>query len=191
MAFQTSTRSGGRLRALAVTALVLAAAGPAAQAGERGRPAACAGSDAEPRIASVRAVRSTTLCLINAERSRRGLHRLRFDRRLARLAGRHAWDMVRRDYFSHETPDGRSLRERVVRSSYARNRDRRWRVGENLAWGRSTTARPSAIVAAWMRSRSHRRLILSRRYRDIGVAVVRRAPNDGAGATYVANFGAR
>lgn len=194
MALHITTRTSVRLLALALAAVALAPLGSAALAGERDPAAACAGADLLPHGASIRAVVHSTLCLVNAERSRRGIHRLRYDRRLSRIGASHARDMVRRGYFSHSTPDGRDLYERVAATGYARTRRRgRWRVGENLAWGRSHESRPAAIVAAWMRSRSHRRIMLSRRFHQIGIAVVRHGPDarGGPAATYVAEFGAR
>jgi hypothetical protein len=67
----------------------------------------------------------------------------------------------------------------------------RWHVGENLAWGTLRRARPAAVVAAWLRSPSHRRIMLDPRYRVVGVGVVRGVPFPGPrhGRTYTADFG--
>jgi uncharacterized protein YkwD len=69
---------------------------------------------------------------------------------------------------------------------------RRWSLGENIAWGSGAKASPKAIVSAWMASPPHRRNILTRKYRRIGIGVATGAPVAGVnGATYVTDFGAR
>lgn len=67
---------------------------------------------------------------------------------------------------------------------------RRFAVGENIGTlsGRSTVTR---IVSAWMRSPRHRRHILTARFRDVGIGMVRRSTTGGAGATFTTSFGWR
>jgi uncharacterized protein YkwD len=50
---------------------------------------------------------------------------------------------------------------------------------------------PSAVIATWLRSASHRRIVLSPRYRRVGIGIVRGTPVAGApsGLTYTADFG--
>ena len=184
-----------RLLAAALTAALLISLVPAAAdaAGRRSGPSGCASSSANPHAVAYTAARSATLCLLNRERRKRGLRSLRYNRRLATAAGRHAKDMVRRGYFAHDSLDGRDFVDRIMRTRYIRGRRGGWALGENLAWGSGDLATPRSIVRAWMRSRSHRRNILNRRFREIGVALVLSAPVRGAGraATYVTEFGAR
>lgn len=194
MTVRKQTRAARGIATLASAGAVFALAGSEAVAS----PLAYTARQAEARCstaaiarvhhARLDSLRHGTICLVNAERAARGLPPLRPDRRLRRMAGRHALDMVRRGYFSHRTPTGGRLRDRVRASGYGRSR--RWRVGENLAWGRGARTRPYATVAAWMASPPHRDVILSRRYRQIGIAIVRRAPG-GPGATYVVELGSR
>jgi uncharacterized protein YkwD len=68
---------------------------------------------------------------------------------------------------------------------------RGWSLGENLAWGTGDVASPARIVDAWMHSPGHRRNILDRRFREIGIGLAPGAPGRGDGATYVTEFGAR
>jgi hypothetical protein len=57
----------------------------------------------------------------------------------------------------------RRLRQaRAAVSVVLRSRDRRWKVGENLAWGIGESSTPRSIVAAWMASAEHRKNILGR-----------------------------
>ena len=127
------------------------------------------------------------LCEVNEVRADRGLGQLGTDRRLQRAAEAHARDMVRRDYFSHVTPEGETVSDRLRDADYITGRVT-WRVGETLAWGRKRMSTPAATVAAWMRSPSHRRVLLGH-YREIGIGVAGGDPFGGAGTTYAADVG--
>src|SRR5918999_4092295 len=137
--------------------------------------ASCANASAVPTTVSMAAIRSSTLCLLNAERRRRGLRPLRRDRRLARAARRHARDMDARNYFNHTSRSGASFVDRIRRAGYLRGA-RGWSVGENLAWGTGGLGTPQAIVRAWMNSPGHRDNILNGRFREIGVGISPGAP---------------
>jgi uncharacterized protein YkwD len=154
--------------------------------------ASCANASAVPSAVSMAAIRGSTLCLLNAERRRRGLRPLRRDRRLGRAARRHARDMDARNYFNHTSRSGASFVDRIRRAGYLRGA-RRWTVGENLAWGSGGLGSPRSIVRAWMNSPGHRANILNRRFREIGVGISPGAPVSGVGngATYATSFGAR
>ena len=142
--------------------------------------------------ASKRALASATVCLVNGERAERGLRPLRVNRRLSRAARVHARDMVRRDYFAHDSLSGDSFVDRIRRAGYLRG-PRAWVVGENLAWGSGNRSTPASIVRAWMNSPGHRANILQRRFREIGIGLVLGAPENAGGpaATYATDFGAR
>ena len=65
------------------------------------------------------------------------------------------------------------LRQNTLKHGNYSKRVRRYvrrvsRVGENLAWMRGCD--PSDIVAMWARSSGHRRVMLSRSFRRVGVA---------------------
>jgi uncharacterized protein YkwD len=124
-----------------------------------------------------------TLCLLNAERRRRGLPPLRPNTALRRAARRHAEDMLERDYFAHDSPDGTDPHERIRSAGYRGAR----LTGENLAKGEREAGAPSSIVDGWMHSRGHRQNILRRGFDEIGVAIA----EDGDLAVYVTTFGRR
>jgi uncharacterized protein YkwD len=169
--------------ALAATVLVTALAAPSAAADR------CAGSDTMPTDDTLSDTATAVVCQINQERRRRNVPALHGDDRLDLAGGRHAHDMVTRDYFSHVTPGGRGFVARLRAVGYLDDASR-WAVGETLAWGRGRRATPSATVAAWMTSPPHRRVLLNRRYRDIGIGVTLGIPfGRAAGATYAAEFG--
>ena len=152
-----------------------------------GAGAACA---VVPDAASVPAAVDATLCLLNGERADRGLPPLAADDRLAAAASAFAGDLVAGSYFSHTGRDGSDLVDRIRRTGYITD-DRPWHVGENLAWGTGALAAPAAIVQAWMNSQGHRDNILNAEFGEIGIGIVAGNPAraDGAGATYVTEFG--
>lgn len=129
-----------------------------------------------------------TLQLLNAARATQGAPALRPDPRLARSARAHSRDMVARHYFDHVSPRGAGLRERVARTGWTRGRNG-WRLAENLGWGSGSLATPSAIVAAWLDSPDHRRILLDRRLRVDGIGIAPGTPQGAPGATYTADFG--
>lgn len=180
-------------RRLGVGLLCAAAVSTAATADAAA--AGCPGSDRVPRAATVDEAATATLCVINHERARRHIPRLRSQAALDRAGRRYARDMVRRQFFSHTSPSGASMVERLRDVGYA-DPDRVWSVGEALAWGAGTTrATPTKIVAAWMASPPHRRLLLDRDYRDVGIGVAAGLPvpdrHYAPGATYAAELGVR
>jgi uncharacterized protein YkwD len=150
----------------------------------------CANADLQPDATNLPTVSDATFCLLNAERTSRGLTTLKPDRQLQRAALAHGGDMVDHQYFAHEGRDGSQPAERIRAVGYLSGGGA-WRIGENLAWGTGGLATPRAIMAAWMNSPGHRANILQPRYRQIGFGVISGNPNaaDGSGATYVTEFG--
>jgi uncharacterized protein YkwD len=139
---------------------------------------------------SIRDARKATLCLLNHERTRDGLHPLRFNHKLALAGLRHARDMVQNDYFAHTAPSGQNFVARILRTDYVPPAAS-WILGENLAWGDHEDSTPRAIVRAWMASPAHRRNILTPDFREVGIAIVSGAPVPGVddAATYATEFG--
>jgi len=148
----------------------------------------CASADALPLVASSAKLANAAACLVNQERTRRGLPALRQNKQLANAAHGHSRDMVSRDYFSHDTEGGGDFAGRIHRAGY-----RGLTLGEDLAWGSGTLGTARAIVHSWMKSPGHRANILSRRYREMGVGVALGIPGGAGlgGATYAIDFGRR
>ncbi len=153
---------------------------------------ACAAAHASPANADARRLEDAVLCLVNRERTKRGLSRLRPNDRLDRAARGHSRAMVERNFFSHDSPGGRSVLERVKSRGYRSSGG--LMVGENIAWGSGSYATPGEIVDGWMNSSGHRANILHRGFDEIGVGVALGAPRPVSGqpaATYTTDFGAR
>jgi uncharacterized protein YkwD len=177
-----------RIVILVLAACVPAAGAPAAWARPPG-VASCASASAQPTAAGRAVAEAATLCLVNRERTRRGLRPLRANRHLAAAARDHSTDMVRRGYFEHG-----AFATRIRSHGYGRG-SRAWTLGENIAWGNAELATPASIVDAWMHSPGHRANILYRGFKEAGVGVAAGVPDAEAaavgGATYTLDFGAR
>ena len=61
--------------------------------------------------------------LINNERQSRGLSTLEYDYALAKIAGDHSEDMVIRNFFSHNNPDGLGPTDRAKMAGYNTYKD--------------------------------------------------------------------
>ncbi len=94
--------------------------------------------------------------VINRVRHAHGRKRLHAGRRLSRVADLHSRNMLARDFFAHG-----SFAQRVRRFAPYR------RLGENLAW--TSRCSPGLVVRMWLRSAAHRKVLLSRSYRRVGV----------------------
>ena len=118
--------------------------------------------------------------LINKERTKRGLAQLRVNAKLTRSARGHSAEMGELKYFAHSSATGENWSSRVVRYGYTRQGFGYWKAGENIYYGASLYSSPVACVDAWMRSRSHRKVILTKVFRDLGVGAVRTETGYGA-----------
>src|SRR4051794_25686588 len=168
--------------------LLLLAAG-AAGASPASAATGCASADGPPARASTVALGNAALCLVNQERTARGLKPLKLNRRLSKAAAGHARDMVARNYFSHDSLGGGDFVDRIRKAGYMAPRAFPT-LGEDLAWGSGTLGTPRAIVQSWMESPGHRANILTRQFREAGMGVAFGDPGAGEdGATYTLDFG--
>ncbi|MBI2031344.1 MAG: hypothetical protein HYT08_01895 [Candidatus Levybacteria bacterium] len=103
------------------------------------------------------------LTFVNQKRQENGLPALSLSSELAAAAQNKAKDMFAKDYWAHNSPDGKSpwafFKEANYNYVYA---------GENLARGFSTS---EEVTNAWMASPDHRANILSQNYSEVGFAV--------------------
>lgn len=101
--------------------------------------------------------------LVNAERARQGLRLLKPDPELAEVARAHSRDMLARGYFSHVSPEGRDLADRIRQAEL-----RYIAAGENLAFAQTLPVAHQGL----MKSPGHRANILQPRFARLGVAVL-------------------
>ncbi|WP_234386644.1 CAP domain-containing protein, partial [Streptomyces sp. ERV7] len=115
--------------------------------------------------------------LANAERAKAGCSPFKADRRLNTSAQAHADDMAARDYYEHNSPEGRNAGDRMSAAGYDWHK---W--GENIHRGPKS---PADAMRDWMKSPGHRANILDCGFKDIGVGV----NLSGNGPWWVQNFG--
>jgi uncharacterized protein YkwD len=155
------------------------------------RSSNCPYENSTPLAAGEDRARTAMYCLINLERRKARRARLTVNSRLEAEGMSFAAQMVAEQFFSHVDPQGNGLTQRTVKSGYLDGYEV-WALGENIGWGSGALGTPKAMMAAFLASSPHRRSILSRRYRNMGVGVSTGIPVGGRfGATYVQQFGWR
>jgi uncharacterized protein YkwD len=152
----------------------------------------CNDRSLEPADSNISELDAAILCLVNGERADRGLPGLNHVSELDQSADGMCKRMVAEHFFAHETPDGKTVVDRVQPTGYI-PKSGDWVVGENLAWGSGALSTPQSIVNGWMNSPGHRANILAPDYKDIGLAACMGSPTttNTGGTVYVNNFGAK
>jgi uncharacterized protein YkwD len=154
-------------------------------------PATASAADcpgANDRPSSGADLRAATVCVMNAERTARGLEPLKAHPQLEVAALAWSTRMVTEGFFAHASADS-TLTSRVTAAGYLPAE--KWRLGENLAWGDLDHGTPAQIVQDWMNSEGHRANMLDPAFRDVGIGIVVGRPGApiGDSATYTADFG--
>lgn len=100
---------------------------------------------------------------VNEERKKLAIPELVWDPELVPVARSHARDMWERKYFSHVSPDGKDVGDRLndAKISYSF-------AGENLALAPTTKTAHTGL----MNSKGHRENILDSRFSKIGIGVI-------------------
>lgn len=163
---------------------VLAAAAAASFAPSAGAATTCPGADTPISAATLASARSAVLCIVNAERSARGMATLQRNALLETAAQLHTDDMVAKRYFGHVSPGTNAdPGARLTSAGYAW-----WQYGENIAVGQDT---PRAVMAAWLKSPGHCENIFAPGVTQlgIGVAAVPSVYPDQDGGTWTQEFG--
>jgi uncharacterized protein YkwD len=154
----------------------------------------CRGADLAPTPGNSSAIGAATLCLIDRIRAAWHLAPVRANSALRAVAASQVRSMVRLDYFADVRPTGQTPLSLVTRTNYWAHTSS-VSVAQNIAWGTGPLATPARIVAAWMASPPHRRLILRGYFRDAGVAAAPAVPwrlgHGRYGATYAIELGKR
>lgn len=109
-------------------------------------------------------VSSKMIELTNLTRTEAGLEPLTENSTLSKYAMEKGQDMLKRNYFAHDTPDGRKPWEWIDKDEY----DYVY-AGENLAMDFVSA---EVVHDAFLKSPSHRNNILNSKYNEIGVAVL-------------------
>jgi uncharacterized protein YkwD len=187
-----------RIAALALAALSIAAPAAGAHSAKKPDPVAhiatssdpvahiattgsrsCANANTAATNANKSTMRTAVVCLINKQRTARGLPALQEQSQLQRSAQDWTDSMVAQNIFTH----GTAFWNRIQATGYD------WQtLGENIATGFAT---PQEVVNAWMGSAGHCRNILDPNYVSVGTGVLPQpilsAANDAA--TWTQDFG--
>ena len=134
-------------------------------------PAAAGPTGGVNRASSASAVELSVLVEVNSFRARHGLSRLRLSRQLSAAAGVHSRAMARSGFFGHDSANGTVFWKRI-RHYYGARGYRHWFVGENLAWD-SPALDGRGALEMWLASPPHRRVLLTPKWRELGVSAVR------------------
>lgn len=109
----------------------------------------------------------------NESRTENGLKPLTFSGGLDKAAQAKAEDMAARNYWSHNTPDGKEPWIFVEQAGY-----RYSKAAENLAYGFDNS---QGAVAGWMNSPTHRANILDEELSEVGFGIVNMPNYQGRG----------
>ena len=105
--------------------------------------------------------------MTNTVRLQSNLAPLTWDPELCRMARMHSENMVRRGFFSHETPDGLHLKDRALAAGIVHFQV----LGENIAYNQGFDDPGAFTVGRWMLSPGHRANILSPEFHQSAIGV--------------------
>jgi len=123
-------------------------------------------------LRSIPELRTFALQLVNRDRVINGLSPLVEDPLLSQAAQHHAQDMLKRHYFDHVSPEGKTPRDRFV----AVGGNSRVGVGENILSSKEkglelTYRKVEESQRGWMYSNGHRANILTPEYTRFGYGI--------------------
>jgi len=108
--------------------------------------------------------------LVNEERNNHSLDTLISHPALVLVARKHSEDMRDRDFFNHVNPDGKKVSDRAEAEGIAYQI-----IGENIAWVALSVGLEedplAMVVSNWMKSDSHRKMILNVDVTHTGVGI--------------------
>lgn len=151
-------------------------------------------TDCDGRVVVLDGRKAELLRLHNEARAENGAVPLCVQRNLMHSAQGHAEDMLERDFYAHETPEGLTPADRISRAGYpcATCGENNNRVGG--IYGEQPDAEDlRAAFEGWMESPGHRENLLNPDFREVGFGLETGSysPEPGATTMYVANFGSR
>ncbi len=121
------------------------------------------------KISEIRQSNLTSLGIIvwtNIQRTLNNFSQLKENEKLNQAALAKARDIIKNQYFAHNSPFGVGPAELAEQAGYDY-----LEIGENLAMGNFEDDK--AVVEAWMNSSGHRANILNSKYKEIGAAVLK------------------
>ncbi|MEV4414559.1 sigma-70 family RNA polymerase sigma factor [Catellatospora sp. NPDC049609] len=123
-------------------------------------PSAPASARPSPTKAAPTTLEGQMLALVNQARKSAGCKPLRAEPKLDQASRLHSADMAKRNYFSHETPEGVTPWDRARKAGYDQP------SAENIAAGNASA---KATFQQWMNSKGHKANILNCSSKAMGV----------------------
>jgi uncharacterized protein YkwD len=116
--------------------------------------------------------RALALKLVNQARAEAKLPPLAIGKEINEAAKFHAADMLRRNFYAHESPEGKTVQDRYLKAGGSR-----WRItAENIARCEGgctlTTKTVEELQRGWMNSKGHRENILRQGVSEFGFSMV-------------------
>jgi uncharacterized protein YkwD len=121
----------------------------------------------------------TLVAAVNRTRRKYGLRPLAYSGALPNAATEHAKALATAGTFTHDWPTTGQLFSSWIRSFYPARGYRTWSAGENLLWAAPGFTSASA-VQQWLDSPAHRRVLLTKSWRELGIGVVSAVAAPGA-----------
>jgi uncharacterized protein YkwD len=137
-----------------------------------------AGATSQAPTTAMASLEHGVLANINSYRREHGLGPLRLSPALNAAARSHSSEMARRGFFSHNSANGGSFDRRISRY-YPLRGAHYWSVGENLLWS-SPNVDASGAVTMWIDSPEHNKILLTARWREVGLSAVHVSAAPGA-----------
>ncbi len=134
----------------------------------------CPNANSAPNEASKQEFVKSITCLINKERTSRGLKALDNNSDLKGIMSDHVKKMIQQDCLKHRCDGESSIKSRLFESGYLNGADS-FRFGENLGYEQT----PNEMIDRWLASDYHKGNILNPKFKDLGVAVEYGSPKSG------------
>jgi len=122
-------------------------------------------------VSSIPEVARALLVEVNHTRRAHGLRPLAYSVRLATAATEHSTALATAGMFTHSWPTTGRLFSSWIRTYYPARGYRAWSAGENLLWA-SPGFTPASAVQQWLDSPTHRRVLLTKSWRELGIGIV-------------------
>lgn len=133
-----------------------------------------------PQTGNIAALEREMHARLNRDRSKKGLHGLKRDSRLADIARFHSHDMKKNDFFGHTSPNTGTLEDRLARAAYLAEVAR-----ENLAIAPNVQVGQDHLLM----SPGHRANIYSKDVTHVGIGIVHGSSREPGSLTITQVFG--
>jgi uncharacterized protein YkwD len=123
------------------------------------------------RVSATPDLARTLVAAVNRARRTHGLRPLAYSGPLTSAATGHARALATAGTFTHAWPTTGQFFSSWIRGFYPARGYRAWSAGENLLWA-SPGFTPASAVQQWLESPAHRRVLLTKSWRELGIGVV-------------------